>query len=172
MIWFTADEHYGHTNIIKYCKRPFKVYTEMNETLIANHNALVQEKDFVYHLGDFTLDTDAYRYIKRLNGEHIFLRGSHDRWMKPSSRDPYLIETTIESQPVVLCHYAMRRWSRSHYGAWQLYGHSHGRLEPVGKQWDVGVDNNGFCPVSFNQLKVIMAKQPNNEDHIPGQVQD
>ena len=33
-------------------------------------------------------------------------------------------------QLVVLCHYAMRVWDRSHYGSWHLYGHSHGNLPP------------------------------------------
>jgi hypothetical protein len=31
-------------------------------------------------------------------------------------------------QPIVLCHYAMRVWNRSHHGAWHLYGHSRGNL--------------------------------------------
>jgi calcineurin-like phosphoesterase family protein len=56
----------------------------------------------------------------------------------------------------------MRVWPRSHYNSWQLYGHSHGRLEPVGKQWDVGVDNNNFYPVSFDQLVEIMKNRPDN----------
>ena len=48
----------------------------------------------------------------------------------------------------------------SHYGAWQIYGHSYGHLPPIGKQWDVGVDNNEFRPVSFDELKAIMAPVP------------
>ena len=61
----------------------------------------------------------------------------------------------------------MRVWHRSHYNAWQLYGHSHAKLEPIGKQYDVGVDNNNFMPVSFNELVEIMDKQPNNFNYIP-----
>jgi calcineurin-like phosphoesterase family protein len=40
----------------------------------------------------------------------------------------------------------MRVWPRSHHNSWQLYGHSHGKLLPIGKQWDIGVDNNDFYP--------------------------
>ncbi|KKL16922.1 hypothetical protein LCGC14_2490690, partial [marine sediment metagenome] len=61
-----------------------------------------------------------------------------------------------KNQFIVVCHYAMRRWERSHYGSWQLYGHSHGRLEPIGLQHDVGVDNNNFYPVSLIELVEIM----------------
>jgi calcineurin-like phosphoesterase family protein len=56
----------------------------------------------------------------------------------------------------------MRTWHRSHYNAWLLYGHSHGRLPPIGKSWDVGVDNNNFTPISFEQVKDIMKARPDN----------
>jgi len=66
---------------------------------------------------------------------------------------------TIEGQTVVALHYAMRTWPQSHYGSWQVFGHSHGNLPPIGLQWDVGVDNNNFYPVSFDELKIIMEKR-------------
>ena len=53
-IWFTADSHISHRNIIKYCKRPFSDVEEMNETLISNWNKVVGKDDFVFHLGDFS----------------------------------------------------------------------------------------------------------------------
>ena len=45
--WFTADTHFGHTNIIKYYSRPFATEREMDEVLIANWNAIVQKNDEV-----------------------------------------------------------------------------------------------------------------------------
>jgi hypothetical protein len=35
-------------------------------------------------------------------------------------------------------------------------------LPPIGKQWDVGVDNNDFYPVSLPQLKEIMKTREDN----------
>lgn len=163
MYWFTADEHYGHHNTIKYNNRPFSSVEEMNETIINNHNKVINKNDLVIHAGDFTLRDKKYAesIIRKLTGKHIFLRGSHDRWLRQShAKDLY--EKTIEKQFIVVCHYAMRVWHRSHYNSWQLYGHSHGRLEPVGKQWDIGVDNNNFYPVSFEQIKEIMKNRPDN----------
>ena len=42
------------------------------------------------------------------------------------------------------------------YNSWQLYGHSHGKLAPIGKQWDVGIDNNDLYSVSFNKIREII----------------
>ena len=155
MYWFTADEHYGHFNIIRYCNRPFSSVEEMDNCIIQNHNAMVSTSDTVIHVGDFTLERKerAALYIKQLKGNHTFLQGSHDYWLKNSIQ---MWERTIEGIYVVAFHYAMRRWPKSHYGSIQVYGHSHGKLPPEGLQYDVGVDNNSFCPVSFETLKNIM----------------
>ena len=164
-IFFTADEHYGHKNIIKYTKRPFASVEEMDAVLIENHNKVVRKEDLVFHLGDFTLIKDRVhvyqKYVARLNGFHVFIIGSHDAWLNRDSHAS-LIERNFDGQFIVMCHYAMRVWARSHYNAWQLYGHSHGTLSPVGKQHDVGVDNNHFTPVSMEELVAIMATRKDN----------
>ena len=161
--WFTADQHYNHRKIIEYANRPFYCLQEMDDTLISNHNEVVKKEDIVIHAGDFafvkTLQ-QANEYFKRLNGKHIYLKGSHDRWMPRHTLQIW--EKTIQEQFIVVCHYNMRTWHRSHYNSWQLYGHSHGKLKPAGKQWDIGVDNNNFYPVSFEQIKEIMKSQPDN----------
>ena len=162
MYYFTADEHFGHFNIIKYCNRPFGTVEEMDETIVSNHNEVVKSGDVVVHVGDLTLKRDAIEYIKRLNGNHVFLRGSHDYWL--SKKNMTIWEKKIDDQYIVACHYAMRSWPRSFHGSWQVYGHSHGKLKPIGKQWDVGVDNNNFYPVSFIELIEIMKERKDNID--------
>jgi len=163
--FFTADEHYGHTNIIKYCDRPFATVEEMDEEMIKRHNEVVKEGDIVIHVGDFTLRSarEAENIIRRLNGTNHFLRGSHDRCIKETDA-PFadIWETNIEGQHVVACHYAMRVWGESHYNSWMLYGHSHGKLEGVGKSMDVGVDTHNFYPYSFEEIKKIMSTKEDN----------
>lgn len=105
MYFFTADEHYDHKNIIKYCKRPFSTVEEMNTELIINHNSVVNKKDTVVHVGDFTLNKIATNYICQLNGTHIFIKGSHDYWLKNNNIQVW--EKKIENYYIVACHYAM-----------------------------------------------------------------
>jgi len=168
MYFFTSDEHYGHANIIKYCDRPFNSVEEMDTEIIKRHNSVVSSGDTTIHAGDFTLINDRVKvynvYVNRLNGTHIFLKGSHDKWLH--SQSCKIWEKTIEGRFIVVCHYSMRVWHRSHYNSWQLYGHSHGKLAPEGQQWDIGVDNNNFYPLSFDEICVIMQDRPDNFNFI------
>jgi len=163
MYFFTADEHYNHKNIIKYCDRPFSSIEEMNKELINRHNEVVSANDCVIHAGDFgffSSEREVNEYLRKLNGNHILLRGSHDKWM--NSRYHEIWTKTIDGVKIVVCHYSMKTWPSSHYNAWQLYGHSHGRLTSIGKQMDVGVDTNNYYPYSFEDIKGIMEYKPDN----------
>jgi len=173
-IWFTGDHHFGHTNILRHSKRPFASVEEMNETLVARWNSVVGPQDVVYHLGDifWMPSSEARKLRSRLNGRICLVRGNHDRaaesiktcfeWVK----DYY--ELKVEDQDaaggkqlVVLCHYAMRVWNRSHYGSWHLFGHSHGTLLdiPGSLAIDIGVDCHDFTPVSYERVKAIMQER-------------
>lgn len=174
MVWFTSDRHFGHSNIIKFCNRPYTNSQEMDEDLIAKHNSVVSPDDDVYDLGDFAFGRGVeYDYalycLTRLNGHKHFIKGNHDKILSEiyrkqknlfsSYRDGY-VEVTIEAQPIVLCHYAMREWHHSLSGTWHLYGHTHNKLMGFGKSFDVGVDAQNFYPISFEQVKAKMDRIP------------
>lgn len=156
MIWFTADTHFGHKNIIKYCDRPFKDVDEMDRILIENWNARVADDDVVYFLGDFCFRRSP-EYQAELNGNITFIKGSHDSWLKYASYLlPIKVQVAREDKTIVLCHYAMRTWEKSHYGSWHLFGHSHGGLPPYGLSFDVGVDCWDYAPISLDMVSTRM----------------
>ena len=170
--FLTADHHFGHANVIRFCSRPFSNANEMDEAMIANWNATVARGDTVIHLGDFTLTNNAQRYFRRLNGHVYILRldWHHDRrWLK-KQRDlvftadgpvKFLTPVAILRVPgvkvngrtlkITLSHYPMAAWEASHYGFPQLHGHSHGRYDGRGLVLDVGMDTNNFRPISLRK---------------------
>ena len=80
MIYFIADTHFNHSNIIKYCDRPFKNTYEMNEYIVKKWNSVVKKDDTGYSLGDVGFGSlqEVKNLVERLNGTKILLRGNHD----------------------------------------------------------------------------------------------
>jgi len=162
MIFMTADEHYGHANILKFCKRPFDSVEEMDQALIDNHNERVSKDDTTIHAGDFTLKSKEFAtsIIKQLNGSHTFLKGSHDYWLPQNHK--VRIEQKFNGYFIVIDHYCMRTWARSHFNSIHLFGHSHNKLESIGKSMDIGVDTNNYYPYSLDEIINIMKTKPDN----------
>lgn len=80
-IYFTADFHVGHKNILSFTNRPFKDINHMNEGLIKRYNSTVREEDVCYFLGDMGLGvgSELFKTINRLNGTKILILGNHDK---------------------------------------------------------------------------------------------
>lgn len=157
-IWFSADHHFNHINIIKHCNRNFFSVQEMDSEMLRRWNSLVKPSDQVYYLGDLTLGNyeAATSYINKMNGNIKFIEGNHDRkWFKNLDNQfklPPIFELKINKQVIVLCHYGMREWNGSFRGAVHLYGHSHGNLPPHKASFDVGVDTNNYFPYSLEDV--------------------
>lgn len=192
-IFFSADFHLGHKNIIKHCNRPFDSVEQMDACIIENVNRKVQEKDTLYFLGDFCyrnslISIKEYRnQIKCKN--IIFIRGNHDN-LKPEDHelfkgvyDLYELKTQDKDNQklsVILCHYAMRTWNKSHRGSFSLYGHSHGTLpdDHKSKSMDVGIDavkvyhrnldlyRSSYAPISLRDIESILAFKGNTNANI------
>jgi calcineurin-like phosphoesterase family protein len=173
--FFTSDQHYYHDNVRRYAGRPYDSMELMNRALIENHNSVVAQNDTVWHLGDFAFTNidNVIATLRRLNGVHHFVRGNHDKTIL-QHRNRLLSEHVfasmredaeiyVEKQFIVLHHYAKRVWNKAHYGAWHLFGHSHGTMPPMGKSVDVGVDSPWitgkaeYRPYSFEELRDYMS---------------
>ena len=164
--WFTSDSHFGHTNIITHCDRPFTSVEEQDATLIANWNALVRPNDDIWHLGDFAFRNSkaAASYLARLNGRKHLIWGNHDsdetRGLSGWASSQPMKEIKADGIRITLLHYAMRVWPASHHGAIHLYGHSHGALPGDRQSLDVGVDVWDFRPVTLPEIQVRLASLP------------
>jgi calcineurin-like phosphoesterase family protein len=159
MIYFTADLHLGHSNIIKYCNRPFEDAHSMNKHILDQINNIVDKDDELYILGDFCFKgKKPLDYRLRINCKNVHLiLGNHDK-----RTDYYIDAITTDmngfnslydvkeiiycNQKIFLSHYPHRSWPSSHKGSYHLYGHVHSKLDNEDqtskrKTLDVGVDN-------------------------------
>lgn len=173
-IWFTSDSHFGHKNVIKYCERPFDSIEEMDEILIDRWNMVIDHDDLIICCGDFSLTNpkSTNEILNKLNGNKVLIKGNHEKSILSNklNRDMFnggiydllnitVIDDEVEYgfQDIILCHYPMLSWNKSHRGSWQLFGHVHGMLDNDIKlspnQIDVGVDSNDFRPISYQEVK-------------------
>ena len=156
-VFFTADTHFGDHRTINISRRPFATVADMDEALVARWNAAIGPDDVVWHLGDVARrPADVAGLLARLNGTKHLLRGNNDPdatlaapgWASVAD----YAEIELDGRRLILCHYPFRSWNGQHRGAINLHGHSHGRLKPVTRQFDVGVDANGYAPILLDQL--------------------
>ncbi|WP_242148354.1 metallophosphoesterase family protein [Sphingomonas sp. BAUL-RG-20F-R05-02] len=153
-VFFTADTHFGDHRTINIWKRPFANTAEMDALILERWNATVAPDDEVWHLGDVARrPADVAGWLARLNGRKHLLRGNNDPdatlaavgW---ASVGDYA-EIELGGRKLVLCHYPFRSWNGQHRGSLNLHGHSHGRLKPMPRQYDVGVDVYEYTPATL-----------------------
>lgn len=181
MNFLTADLHFGHKNVIKYCNRPFKDVIEMNETIIKNWNSIVQPSDTVYILGDLSFygKNKTEEILNRLNGELIWINGNHDghyndlKYNRIKIRKDYhelfVVNDKGEKEMSVLFHYPIEYWNRKHHGVPHFHGHVHGSL-PINyklRRIDVGIDTNNYFPYRYEDLVKMLEKyeMPTKDHH-------
>jgi calcineurin-like phosphoesterase family protein len=167
MIYFTADTHFGHANIIKYCNRPFNSVEEMDRALIRNWNETVQPDDDIYILGDFTMrgEGHAKAYLTALNGKKYFIIGNHDEFLEEFGETAYWFEWVkdyavieFEGSRFVLFHYPIVEWHGFGKGSIHLHGHLHNSasiapwLSSNTRVFNVGVDVCDYKPISVTEI--------------------
>jgi calcineurin-like phosphoesterase family protein len=172
MVYFTADTHFCHSNIINLCKRPFSNIDQMNKTLIQNWNSCVTARDEIYILGDLIFKgtgIEANEIIKKLNGKKYLIKGNHDKFIEDNNfnknsfewiKDYYVLN--YQKMKFVLFHYPIFEWEGYFGDSIHLYGHVHNsgnnyeqqkRFELLGKRAiNVGVDVNDYYPIGIEQI--------------------
>ena len=135
MIYYIADNHFGHKNVIRFDNRPFADTVLMDEVLVHNWKERVTEDDTVYILGDcfWKNEENSVKLIQRLKGHKHLIRGNHDRVhgrlrFYYESIEHYA-EINDNDRLVILCHYPIPFYKNQHYGAVMLYGHVYNTRE-------------------------------------------
>lgn len=165
MIFFTGDTHFGDPRVLRIDLRPFADIAEHDAALIENWNSVVGQDDDVWHLGDFMLSKggDCAELLGRLSGRKHLIVGNNDPTTTSGSVGwasvQHYAEIKEDGYHLILCHYAFRTWNQMGKGSINLHGHSHGRLKPVPRQFDVGVDARSLKPVGLADILSAKVKR-------------
>ena len=155
-VWFSADLHADHDNIIEICNRPFKNVNEMVKTYIENHNQLIKPKDEFFFLGDLMIGKNfslGQKILKNLNGKKHIILGNHDDFRAhtyvsmgfESAHTSYMFSSEIylNHDPAAATINKKAIW---------ICGHIHDLFKTCGNVYNCGVDVNDFKPVSFDKI--------------------
>lgn len=177
MLFFTADPHFGHLNIIKYCYRPFSDENEMDRALTENWNSVVKNEDEVFILGDIAMTQNAdrvYNYLRRLNGKKHVILGNHDSCLTRNREKFEKILLSITSQKtidvdgteIIMTHHPRFTYEECFSdNVWHLFGHIHNNAVQnavcnlMPNNLNVGVDCCNYRPISFDEVKSRIQKR-------------
>lgn len=164
-IFFSADTHIGHKNVLKYMpNRPYALELDTkahDEWLIKLWQKTIGKQDRIYFAGDLTFygSEDARRLLEILPGEKYISIGNHDESIKAHlnyfRKATQIMDVTIkpsafdyikEELRIVLCHYPLLDWPGKHQGVIMLHGHCHGSMDEYNAQsadlrFDIGIDS-------------------------------
>lgn len=178
-VWFTADHHWGHSNIIEYCNRPFRDLPHMESTIMRRHNERVSLGDTVFHVGDFFFRESITRplipyttFIERLNGHIILIQGNHDsnngvktviqqcvidhggiKMLLIHQYEHAIVSSTVEDVDIVLCGHVHEKWL--HKNILIYMGGTDYKIVPA---INVGVDQWNFYPTNLRELQKLLSK--------------
>lgn len=170
-VFVIGDCHFWHSNIIKYCNRPWWKKDEsgidvpdvekMNEDMIKIWNSVItSDKQTVYVNGDFCFGnkTKAKGIFDRLNGRKRIVLGNHDRC---NFKDYYDIGfDRVYDKPILLANFCILsheplQWIKDGNVYMNVYAHVH--TQEMYKDYT----SNSFCtsaerlnynPIRFTEI--------------------
>ena len=185
-IFFTSDTHFCHKKILEFCDRPWNSIEEHDETLIDNWNSIITPDDTVFHLGDFCFGGAPKwkEILKQLNGHIYLIKGNHDDKNLEASLYSYFEDVVYQAriligkQTIYLNHFPFLCFAHGNPITYptsyniNLFGHVHSgpnsTSEDISRlnflyptQYDVGVDNNCYKPISWEDIKLIIENKIN-----------
>jgi calcineurin-like phosphoesterase family protein/2'-5' RNA ligase len=164
-IFLISDLHLDHTNIIKYCNRPFKSTWEMNKTILKNWNGTVKRTDTVYFLGDMAFgrgSSNARYWLGKLKGKIVFIKGYHDDTRNFKSFNSRILN--YKGHKFLLIHNpedAPENWD-----GWVIHGHKHNNdldnfpfINSIKRTINVSAELLDYTPISIDELLDYIANK-------------
>ena len=170
MIYYIADLHFGHANVIRFDNRPFTDVHEMDRYMIDVWNLRVKDEDQVYIVGDVYLNNSLHieKYLQQLKGHKHLIKGNHDGKLLMNQKAMEYFESVNDilqisdgGRRVCLCHYPMAEWPGYYKDGWHIYGHIHNNknhafyiMKDKERALNAAVAINNYMPVTLDELIV------------------
>jgi calcineurin-like phosphoesterase family protein len=174
--FFSSDWHLGHEMIRQKYRSHFVSVEEMSNYVYTLLRELPSGAN-LYFLGDLAMKRhyfeEFFKLLSTINIHFHWILGNHDcklgsveaiqnRYGKYCASISHIKEIKLNEFCVTLCHYPMISWSKSHYGAFQFFGHHHSNIiddKFTGfKHINVGFDVNNFQFLSEDLLLTEMIR--------------
>lgn len=163
--WIVSDTHWGHENIIKFCRRP----VDHEDAMIQEWQDAVPADGVVLHLGDLSYTNNGmFRHLisKKLPGSKYLIKGNHDSQRPIFYRDSGFtvikpFEMRYGSHIVSFSHYPLKLSARVGPNRVHVHGHIHnngygGKGAPftpfAAGQINVSVEQTHYRPVNLKEL--------------------
>lgn len=168
-IYLISDLHFGHDREFIWKVREYESIAQMNNRQVEKWNAVVDNNDDVYVLGDVMLgDSKNIEYIKQLNGKIHIVLGNHDTLTREKMyRElPNVVEVAevgirlkYKKHHFIMTHYPMMTGNLEKESLKQmslnLYGHTHQSTNfynDMPFMYHVGVDSHNGYPVLIDDI--------------------
>lgn len=180
-------------------RRGFESVQEHDDAIVKNWNTKATDKTIGFLLGDTMFGMggkdEFMSLMRQLKFSKLFvMSGNHHAGFKQAfdSIDdntlyvdgnyykevifiPNYVETYINGQPIVLCHYPILSWNGAGKGSWMLFSHVHGSLgnselgrmylKDGGANLEISVEATKF-PLTYGEIFTIMkSKSKFKTDH-------
>lgn len=173
-IFIVSDTHFGHANILKFTDsntglliRPgFDNVEEMDELMIERWNAVVQDQDIVYHLGDVYMER-GHQVLPRLRGRKRLVLGNHDNAKSCYLQNHFqkiMMWRMFPEFKVLLTHVPVHASTLEFGDLTNIHGHIHqntlmiadanGMQIPDPKYVNVSVEQINYTPKSIEELRL------------------
>ena len=192
-VFFTSDTHFFHKNILKHCPLRKELCNALDENdisswddwMVDRWNKVIGKHDIVYIIGDFAFGSAelAKKILGKLNGKKFLILGNHDgssdkldNYFKQITQQKMVVfkkehyDFLEEDIQVFMCHYPLITWPSKHYGAIQLHGHCHGRLDAYNEESpdlrvDIGIDSTiaEFKPIPLEKIYKYFKSKTNGK---------
>lgn len=154
--WFISDLHLGHKNILEFEKehRPFATLEEMHNAFVERWNAVVNDNDTVYVIGDVAFGKGYLPILERFRGKKRLVLGNHDTY-PIAAYVPYFkyIYGAKFWEDCILTHIPVHPRSLASRCLLNVHGHLHSRNMDDPCYFNVSAEQNNLTPINADIIR-------------------